>query len=131
MLTAELHLKRDSHASSGFLNSPSAELKHTLATEYGKETTGLVFNKALSYEETVVRAGELLYVIGPCRRTANGQATFEPRPGEMLVVADQPEQVIASKFKAQAIGLVVLAVAIGVGAIAAAVVALRGSTILG
>jgi hypothetical protein len=125
MLAAELHLKRDNHASSGFLNSPSEELKHTLAADYGKETTGLVFNKALSYEETVVRGNELLYVIGPCRRTANGAATFEPKQGEMFVVADQPEQVIARKFKLQAMGLLALAIAIGLGAIAAAVVALR------
>lgn len=127
LLVAELHLKRDNHERSGFLNSPSEELKQTLAADYGKETSGLIFNKALSYEETVVRGGDLLYVIGPCRRTANGQATFEPSPGELFIVADQPEQTIASKFKRQAIGLVALAIAIGGGAIAAAVVALLAS----
>lgn len=120
---AELLLKVDHHASSGFLNSPSDELKRRLAERYDFVTEGTLFNRSLRYRETVVRAGELLYVLGRCRMGPDRLPTFDGGE-DLFIVADRPEAEVARRYLWLGVAGYALAVLLGGGAVALAAWAL-------
>jgi hypothetical protein len=117
--SAERSLRPDTTTSSGFLNSPPDELKAMLAERYGKSTEGLLFNKAMRFEETVVIVDDELYVIGDVEPTADGPAFYASQDdshedGNLLLVTDRGEAHLreAARWNAVASALgVVVAVA--------------------
>ncbi|MCC7072709.1 MAG: hypothetical protein IT383_15375 [Deltaproteobacteria bacterium] len=117
---AELVLKVDHHGSSGFLNSPTEELKQRLGERYDFATEGTLFNRSLRYRETVVRAGELLYVLGSCRLGPDRLPCFDGGE-DLFIVADRPEAEVALRFLWFGIAGYALAAVLGVGAVALAV----------
>jgi len=111
---AELFLKPDAHAKSGTFNDASPELEATLQA-YGKTTKGWVFNKTMRYTETLLRDGDELYVIGTANRRPDGVYEFE-RAGDLYIVSDESEEVLAAKFNRGKIVGLVLTVLFGLGA---------------
>ncbi len=114
---AELVLKVDHHGSSGFLNAPSEDLKERLRERYNFGTEGVLFNRSLRYRETVVRAGELLYVLGRCRVGHDGVALFDASD-DLFIVADRPEAEVMRRFLWLGIAGYTLAAALAAGAVA-------------
>ena len=121
---ADLHLRRDHAARSGVLNDPPEALRTTLAKRYELETQGLVFNKSMTYAETVVAPGDTLFVLGTVEADGAGWR-FDLRSAgaahEKLLVSDHPERSLANRMLAAAIGFGVVGVVLGCAAIAAGV----------
>lgn len=90
---AELHLRTDASQRSGFLNDASEHLQSVLASR-GRSTTGLVFNKAMRYRETVLQPGDELYVLGQVGWT-DGRPSFSAA-GPAYLISDQGEEKIKS-----------------------------------
>ena len=87
---AELVLDVDHHDKSGTFNSASPKLEAILK-RYGKSSKGLLFNKELKYEETILEVGDELYVLGPAKMV-NGTICFKPIRGQSLIVSDKSER---------------------------------------
>lgn len=106
LLAAELHLKADAKARSGFLNAAPEALQRTLAERYDKQTQGLLFNKTMTYEETVLCPGDDLYVLGAVARDAGGMPTFRATSTEDVpfLISDRPEAELASTLRTSAYG---------------------------
>ncbi len=101
---AELHLKTDARASSGFLNSASDHLQQTLERRYGRSTTGMVFNKSMTFTETVVCPGDALYVLGTAVRRGDEFVVGGSNVGDdVFIVSDQREDKLASKLMLRAV----------------------------
>lgn len=98
---AELHLRTDASQRSGFLNDASDHLQEVLASR-GRSTTGLVFNKAMRYRETVLHAGDELYVLGQVGWT-DGKPAFSAA-GAAYIISDQGEGKIKNSKLATSIG---------------------------
>jgi tetratricopeptide (TPR) repeat protein len=87
---AELVLDVDHHDKSGTFNSASPKLE-TILKRYGKNSKGLLFNKELQYEETILEVGDELYVLGPAKMV-KGTIGFKAIRGQPLIVSDKSER---------------------------------------
>ncbi|HEY8212123.1 MAG TPA: GIDE domain-containing protein [Myxococcaceae bacterium] len=92
---ATLMLKPDLRTKSGFLNDAPPELEATLR-QYGGTSQGFIFNKAMRYTETVLNAGDEVYVIGTARQ--QGGRMMIDRGGDLFIVSDQPEEEVTRSF---------------------------------
>jgi hypothetical protein len=92
---AELMLKPDLRTKSGFLNDAPPELEATLR-EYGGSSQGLIFNKTMRYTETVLEAGDEIYVIGTARQQ-DGKMVID-RGDDLFIVSDQREEELTRSF---------------------------------
>ncbi|MHC4884223.1 MAG: GIDE domain-containing protein [Planctomycetota bacterium] len=94
---AELMLDADSHDRSGFLDDASPELEDTLQRRYGRSSQGWIFNKSMRYTETVLEAGDPVYVLGTVAQRSGmislvkGDAPF--------IVSDKGERGVRSKLQ--------------------------------
>jgi COMPASS component SWD3 len=98
---AELVLDIDHHDKSGTFNSASPELEKILK-RYGKSSKGLLFNKELKYEETILEAGDELYVLGPAQMV-KGSICFKTDGGQSLIVSDKSERELLQKHDSKSL----------------------------
>ena len=111
---AELVLDVDHHDKSGTFNSASPELEKILK-RYGKSSKGLLFNKELKYEETILEAGDELYVLGPAQMV-KGSICFKAVRGQSLIVSDKSERELLQKHDSKSLlyalsGVILLVIA--------------------
>ena len=113
---AELVLKTDRHARSGFLNDASPELEETLRTRYGTSSTGLVFNKTMRYSETLVEEDDELYVLGTAQ--LQGDALVIDKGNDLFIVSDSAESTLSSRYHRNGIIFWVVGGLLGVAGLA-------------
>lgn len=94
-LAADLILAPDLRAKSGFLNDAPPEME-ALLQRYGETSQGLVFNKTMRYTETVLEAGDEVYVIGTAQ-LRDGKMWID-RGEDLFIVSDQPEEELIRSF---------------------------------
>jgi len=105
---AELMFEPDTQRKSGILNDAPPEVETTLQERYGISSEGALFNKSMRYTETVLKPGEMLYVLGTAVPRGNG-LTME-KAGDLFIIGDRTEGVIAGKFSSAALAKMVLSV---------------------
>lgn len=84
-------LTMDKHLSSGMHKDPPLELRSFLMV-HGVSTEGMLFNKTMQYTEGALEEGELVAVLGICRREPDPtagvtDATYREAPLRLRVVA--------------------------------------------
>jgi hypothetical protein len=102
LMTAELHLAPDTRMRSGFLNSAPEELQRLLEQRYRRQTQDMVFNKTMTWTETVVEPDDELFIIGECEEGKDAWE-FNGRQG-LFIVGDRPEAVIARTYLWRLVG---------------------------
>ena len=86
------------HGSSGTFNEAPEGVETMLRERYGKTSKGWVFNKSMSYTETVLREGEQVYVLGTAR-AAEGGASRVTKGAGVFIVSDKSERKLLAKFR--------------------------------
>jgi uncharacterized protein YegL len=107
---------------SGFFNTVEPALEQALRQTYGRTTKGLIFDKNLRYEETVLVEGDLVYILGWAQRAKDGKVRITKRGGT-FIVSDKSEQKLLSRYGMRAALLYVGSVASVVMAIGILVLA--------
>lgn len=116
---AELLLEVDQRQKSGTFNDATPEVEAMLR-EYGKSSTGFVFNKSMRYAETVLEHGDAVYALGPVFKS--GDTCVMRKDGkEVFLVSDWPEEKVEKHFKSTSIGQLVFCAILGIGGLVACV----------
>ena len=105
---AELVLDVDHHDKSGSFNAASPKLEAILK-RYDKSSKGLLFNKNLKYEETILEVGDELYVLGPAKMV-KGSICFKAIRGQSLIVSDKSERDLLQKHDSKSFQFVLAGV---------------------
>jgi hypothetical protein len=113
LMGADLHLKPDTHARSGFMKDAPPELEVTLR-EYGRSSQGLIFNKSMRYAETILEEGDELYVLGTAQREPGGKVTID-KGNDLFIVSDQSEEQLTRGFHNRKLGGFITAGIFGAG----------------
>ncbi len=114
LMAADLLLKPDAHAKSGFLNDASPELEATLAA-YGHSSQGFVFNRTLRYTETYLEVGDEMYVLGTAQNQGGGRVVID-KGNDLFIVSDQSEEQLTSSFHNKKLGGFITAGVLGTAA---------------
>ena len=93
---SKLLLAVDHHCRSGTFNDAPPELEATLA-EYGRTSHGLVFNKTMRYEETVLEVGDNMYVLGDAV-ARDGEFTLITKGDSEFIVSDKSERELLARY---------------------------------
>ena len=98
---AVFELKLDKNKSSGMFKSPPPELAELLKTRYGKSVKGLIFNKNLTFSETVIEIDDEVYVFGTAiREKTSYSETHCLKKGKMpLIITDKGGASVELGFK--------------------------------
>ncbi|MBL8951581.1 MAG: hypothetical protein JNK82_12440 [Myxococcaceae bacterium] len=102
LLAADLILKPDAHAKSGFLKDATPELEATLSS-YGHSSQGFLFNRTLRYTETYLEVGDEMYVLGTAQHDGGGGAVID-KGGDLFIVSDQSEEQLTRSFHNKKLG---------------------------
>lgn len=103
---AEMYLGRDSYTRSGTLNDAPPEIENLLQQRYGKSSQGMIFNKAMTYEETVLEVGDDVYVLGLVA-DRGGSLAFSAG-GEVFLLSDGSEESLKGAMKAGGTVMIVI-----------------------
>lgn len=123
VLDAEAVLSPSGHTTSGLLSGCPAGVRRELARRYNFSTKGLLFNKTLRYSETVIEAGDRLFVVGDVEVSRKGRPEFV-KGRQPFIVSDRNEAKLLGHYRRRAIWAIVAAVAAGVLGPALAIVPL-------
>ncbi|MBT3218301.1 MAG: hypothetical protein HN348_04365 [Proteobacteria bacterium] len=114
---SKLLLAVDYHCRSGTFNDAPSQLEETLA-EYGRTSQGIVFNKAMRYEETVLEVGDNMYVLGEVV-PREGEFPLITKVDTEFIVSDKSERELLTSYSLYATvcwaGMVVCGAGTGVG----------------
>jgi len=102
LVAADLILKPDAHAKSGFLNDATPDLEATLAA-YGHSSQGLIFNRTLRYTETYLEAGDEMYVLGTAQNLGGGRVVID-KGNDVFIVSDSSEEQLTRSFHNKKLG---------------------------
>lgn len=95
---AELDLDVDQFTRSGFLNDAPAHVE-ALLQDHGKTSVGVLLNKSMRYEETVLAPGDELYVLGEAGQGTAGLPLFAK-----ALVSDRGEASLVRRYRLRALG---------------------------
>lgn len=95
---AEMVLDSVAHGSSGVLNDAPERVEKMLRKRYRTSSKGWLFNKSLSYTETVLREGDDVYVLGTASKTKAGAVRITKRGG-VFIVSDKSERQLLTRFR--------------------------------
>ena len=87
---ARLILDQTVHGSSGIMSDAPAHVEERLKTRYGRSTKGWIFNRSMTFTETVMGVGASVYVLGRARVAKDGTVRISKRDG-VFIVSDKPE----------------------------------------
>ena len=94
---ADLNLKTDLKADSGFLHTITPEMERAL-NKYKKTSKGLIFKKSMRYKEIILEEGDQLYVMGEVKDFDGYKPVF--RKSEVpLYISDKSEKQILKELK--------------------------------
>lgn len=124
LMAADLLLKPDAHARTGFMKDAPPELEQTLA-EYGRSSTGLIFNKTMRYVETVLEEGDELYVLGTAQRDPGGRTVID-KGNDLFIVSDQSEEQLTRSFHNKKLGGFITGGVLGAGGLFLCIMSVAG-----
>jgi hypothetical protein len=91
---------KSAEKTSSVFEDPPERLKALLRNRYGKSTRGLLFNKTMSFTETVLADGARVVVLGEVKDGRNG---FELRRGSVpLIVSDKGKKGLGAPYHRKA-----------------------------
>lgn len=87
---------------SSVLEDPPERLKALLRNRYGRSTKGLLFNKTMSFTETVLADGAKVVVVGTVEEGRGGRLEF--RRGKLpLVISDKGKKGVSAPYRRKAL----------------------------
>ena len=96
---AKLELEVDNHRSCGALSDAPEDFERCLKS-FGLSSKGLVFNNDFTCEETILEAGDEMYILGePTKR--GDMYCFDGSQGEMFFVSDKSERKLTEEIRSQ------------------------------
>jgi hypothetical protein len=115
---------KSAETTSSVLEDPPERLKSLLRNRYGKSTRGLLFNKTMSFTETILADGARVVVVGEVKEGRGGR--LELRRGSVpLIVSDKGHKGLGAPYHRKAmycwfgvafllVGTVVLSIMFGI-----------------
>lgn len=100
LLDAETVLK-SARTRSGMFRDCPRDLRDRLARKYGFDTKGLLVNKDLQYEETVLEDGDKVFVIGDVEFGKSGKPRFV-KGEQPFIVSDRDETKVVEHYRVRA-----------------------------
>jgi hypothetical protein len=99
---AEVVLKTGKTVNSGTFDDPPESLRQLLQRRYGRSTKGLLFNKRMSYIETILPDEAKVVVVGEVEPDRDGTPVF--RKGDVpLLVGDREDNQLRTPYRRKAI----------------------------
>jgi hypothetical protein len=99
---AEVVLKTGKTVNSGTFNDPPESLRQLLQRRYGRSTKGLLFNKRMSYVETILPDEAKVIVVGEVEPNSKGVPVF--RKGDVpLLVGDREDDQLRTPYGRKAV----------------------------
>lgn len=96
----QFRINADFATTTGSSNEAPEDLRSLLNTRYGKDTKGLIFQKELRYNESILENGDEVYVFGEVRQ---GQANFVIGAGQMpLIISENGESGVEEEYASTA-----------------------------
>lgn len=93
-------INADFATTTGFSNEVTEDLRSLLNTRYGKDTKGLIFQKELRYNESILENGDEVYVFGEARQ---GQGKYAIGAGQMpLIISENGESGVEEEYASTA-----------------------------
>ena len=114
---AKITLETDTHLSSGMFTSAPSDIKEALKSHYGESTKGIIFDKSMSFDETVLELKDTVFLIGGAVKRDGGRLEFRPHLGHLLIT-DHTEAKLVSSYGQNARLPVIIQVGVCLGLVA-------------